>query len=68
MRAFERYTLQATDLQSKSVQLDGGTLALGDNDALPDIAAIPTRPGVATFGITTLTFLAEPRAANLARH
>ena len=66
--ASERYTLHATDLQSKSLQLNGRTLALGDDDALPDIAAIPTRPGVATFEPTTLTFLAMPKAANPVCH
>ena len=64
--ASERYTLHASDLQSKTVDLNGKTLALGDNDALPSIAGMPTSAGVVTFEPTTLTFLAIPKAANRA--
>jgi hypothetical protein len=64
--ASERYILHASDLQSKTVDLNGKTLALGDNDALPVIAATPTPAGVVTFEPTTLTFLAIPKAANRA--
>ena len=62
----ERYTLHASDLQSKTVELNGKTLALGDNDTLPDITATPTPAGVVTFEPATLTFLAMPKAANRA--
>jgi hypothetical protein len=64
--ASERYILHASDLQSKTVDLNGKTLALGDNDALPIIAGTPTPAGVVTFEPTTLTFLAIPKAANRA--
>jgi hypothetical protein len=62
----ERYTLRASELQSKTVELNGKTLALGDNDALPDITGSPMPSGVATFAPTTITFLAMSRAANRA--
>jgi hypothetical protein len=64
--ASERTTLQASDLQSKTVELNGKTLALGDNDALPDMAGTPTPAGAVTFEPKTLTFLAMQKAANRA--
>ena len=64
--ASERYTLHASDLQSKTVDLNGKTLALGDNDALPSIAGMPTPAGIVTFEPTTLTFLTMTKAANRA--
>jgi len=64
--ASERYTLQANDLQSKTVELNGRTLALGDNDAFPEIKGTPMPPGIVTFAPTTLTFLAMQQAANRA--
>ena len=64
--ASERYTLQASDLQSKTVELNDKPLALDDNDALPSIAGTPTPSGVITFRHATITFLAMPKAANRA--
>jgi hypothetical protein len=64
--AFERYTLQAAPLQSKTVQLNGKALALGANDELPSVATNPTPAGVVTFAPATITFLAIPAAANRA--
>jgi len=62
--AFERYTLQAARLQSGSVDLNGKSLALGDDDGLPELAAVPTPPGVASLAPATITFFAIPNAAN----
>src|SRR5262249_29493855 len=59
-----RYVLHASPLQGSTVQLNGSLLALGRNDALPEMAAIPTPPGVVTFPPATITFLAIPSAAN----
>jgi hypothetical protein len=64
--ASERYTLQASDLQSKTVELNGKALGLDDNDALPRIAGTPTPSGAVTFAPMTITFLAMPKAANRA--
>jgi hypothetical protein len=64
--ASERYTLHASRLQSETVQLNRGTLALDVNDALLSITAAPTPAGVVTFAPATITFLAIPAAANRA--
>lgn len=64
--AYERYTLHAKDLRSKTIELNGKSLALGDNDALPDITGTPAPAGLVTFEPTTLTFLAMPKTANRA--
>lgn len=61
-----RYTLQTPHLQSGAVQVNGTTLSLRENDALPEIAGIPTAAGVITFAPATITFLAIPKAANRA--
>lgn len=60
----ERYTLRASHLKDRTVQLNGRVLALGENDALPDIAATPTPAGVLNFPPATVTFLTIPSAAN----
>ena len=59
-----RYMLHASRLQSSTVQLNGRVLALGGNDALPEMAAIPTPAGAVTFPPATITFLAIPSAGN----
>jgi heparanase 1 len=64
--ASERYTLASSDLQSKSVQLNGTELKLGDKDDLPQLASVPTTAGVVTFAPATITFLALPGAGNSA--
>jgi hypothetical protein len=61
-----RYTLQAPHLQSRAVRLNGGTLALRDNDALPGITGRPAAAGAVTFAPRTIAFLAIPAAANSA--
>jgi hypothetical protein len=62
----ERYTLRASELESKTIELNGGTLALDAGDALPHIAGTATRAGVATFAPATISFLVIPKAANRA--
>jgi hypothetical protein len=62
----ERYTLTsgAADLQSKTVQLNGQPLALGDT--LPSLAGAPAAAGNTTFAPASITFLAFPDAGNAA--
>jgi hypothetical protein len=59
-----RYVLDTSRLQGSTVQLNGRVLALGGNNALPEMAAIPTPPGVVTIPPASITFLAIPSAAN----
>ena len=60
----QRYTLSAKDLMGSTVQLNGNDLILGDNDALPAMAGVSTRPGTLTFPPVSITFLAIPEANN----
>ena len=60
----KRYRLSALHLEDGTVQLNGRVLALGENDALPNMAAIPTPAGVVSFPPRSITFLAIPSAAN----
>ena len=62
----ERYTLRASELESKTIELNGRALALDAGDALPHIAGTATRAGVATFAPATISFLVIPKAANRA--
>jgi len=62
--AATRYTLQAPHLQSGMVQLNGATLSLRDDDALPEIAGIPTPLGSIAFAPHSIAFLAIANAAN----
>lgn len=62
--AAERYTLTATDLQDTHTRMNGTELALGPDDAIPQLAGIPTRSGKVTFAPATITFLAIPTANN----
>jgi hypothetical protein len=64
--ASKRYTLHASPLQSRAVQLNGKTLALGAGDELPGITATETPAGVVRLAPATITFLAIPAAANRA--
>jgi hypothetical protein len=59
-----RYVLDTSRLQGSTVRLNGRVLALGGNNALPEMAAIPTPPGVVTIPPASITFLAIPSAAN----
>ena len=62
--AAERYTLSARDLLDTQVQLNGRELALGANDALPELTGEPTDPGRLSFAPASITFLAIPAAHN----
>lgn len=59
-----RYTLGATVLQSKTVALNGKTLELGQNDALPALTGALTPAGDLRFEPATISFLALASAAN----
>jgi len=60
----ERYTLAATDLLGRQVQLNGTDLTLGRNDDLPRLAGAPIPAGDLTLPPATITFLAVPGAGN----
>ena len=62
----ERYTLMANDLLDNKVDLNGRLLALGDNDALPEIKGKMTKAGSVSFASASITFLAMPSAGNAA--
>jgi hypothetical protein len=64
--ASDRFTLHASDLESKTIELNGRPLALDEDDALPAISPTPTAAGVLTFEPVTLSFLTMPKAANRA--
>jgi hypothetical protein len=60
----ERYTLRASRLEGKMVQLNGTTLHLDENNALPRFAPVPTQAGAITLAPTSITFLATSAAGN----
>lgn len=60
----ERYTLTARALMSPDVKLNGLDLRLGADDALPDLAGLPTGSGDLEFAPASLTFLAIQKANN----
>ena len=62
--AGERYTLSSNELQSKTVQLNGTELKLGEGDELPVLASISIQAGSVEFGPATITFIALPQAGN----
>lgn len=66
--AAERFTLSAptSDLQSRTVRLNGTELALGAGDALPQLAGDPTPAGAVEVAPGTITFLATREANNAA--
>lgn len=64
--AFERYTLDAADLQGSTVRLNGLPLRLGRQDDLPRIRGVGTAAGALTFAPATITFLTMPASGNKA--
>jgi Glycosyl hydrolase family 79, N-terminal domain len=62
----DRFTLHASDLESRTVKLNGKPLALDENDALPAILPTSAPAGAVTFEPATLTFLSMPKAESLA--
>ena len=59
-----RYVLSAKSLESGEVELNGTTLALGDNDALPMLVGEAFPAGGTTFKARTISFLGVPEANN----
>ena len=64
----QRYTLTsgASDLQSKTVQLNGQPLTLGGGDTLPALNGVPAPAGNTTFPPASITFVAFSEAGNAA--
>ena len=60
----KRYTFTATDLLEKTVDLNGGELALGSGDTLPELKGIANRAGRVTLAPASITFLALEGAGN----
>ena len=64
--ASTRYTLDAAELSSTEVRLNGSVLKLGKTDRLPPMQGAPAATGIVTFAPATITFLAMPATANKA--
>jgi heparanase len=64
--AARRYTLSARKLDGAGVQLNGQTLALGPNDALPVFDGVYAPPGRSELAPATITFLVVEGAGNAA--
>lgn len=62
--ASQRYTLDAAQLNDKTVRLNEQPLALREGDSMPALAGDPTGAGEVAFKPATITFLAIPMAAN----
>lgn len=60
----EVYTLTASELQSKSVLLNGRPLAMGRGDTLPSINPVRSKAKQVALAPTSITFITLPRAAN----
>lgn len=60
----ERYTLDAANLQDRSVRLNGHTLTLGASDEFPAMVGKAVPAGVVSFAPATISFLTIPEAAN----
>jgi heparanase len=62
--ASTRYTLDAAELRSTEVRLNGSVLKLRKTDRLPPMLGVPAAAGISTFAPATITFLAIPTTAN----
>jgi hypothetical protein len=60
----ERFTLDATALQSTAVRLNGAVLKVTGADPLSKLTGLPANPGSLSFAPTTISFLAIPDAGN----
>jgi hypothetical protein len=60
----DRYTLTATDLLNRNVQLNGRELSVRAGGDVPQLTGTPTQPGTLVFEPTSITFLAIPNAQN----
>lgn len=63
-----RYTLTAQRLQDTAIQLNGSTLALQADGALPQLTGESTSAGSVSFAPASITFLAIPGAHNNSCH
>ncbi|MBI6567588.1 hypothetical protein YA0745_21270 [Pseudomonas synxantha] len=64
--AANRYTLKASKLNAKTVNLNGTPLRLGGNDELPTLDGTATAAGMVQFEPATISFLSLATAANQA--
>jgi hypothetical protein len=60
----DRYTLTATDLLSRDVQLHGRDLSVGAGGDVPQLTSAPTQAGTLVCAPLSITFLAIPDAQN----
>lgn len=63
-RNAQRYTLDARELQSPTVRLNGKTLALTADDELPRLEPSAVPAGTVGLAPASITFLVIPKAAN----
>lgn len=63
-KAGDRYTLTAKDLMSSEVQLNGVTLTVGRDNAIPKMVGIANKSEATTFAPASVTFLTFPKADN----
>jgi len=54
----DQYTLTSTELQGKTVQLNGQELKLDGNDELPALKGNPIKSGNVTLPATSISFFA----------
>ncbi len=59
-----RYTLSARNPLDTVIQMNGNALALGTDDALPQLRGEPVHSGRVSFAPATITFLTFPQAGN----
>jgi heparanase len=55
--AGEQYTLTSSELQGKTVQLNGSELQLGSNDELPQVTGKPVKKGLLVLPPVSITFI-----------
>jgi heparanase 1 len=60
----QRYTMTASQVETKTIQLNGNTLALSRDGELPHITGQASRAGRTSFVPVSITFLAIPAANN----
>ena len=63
-KAYERYTLAAEQLESRSVQLNGRLLELQRDDTLPSMNGMKSPAGRMELAPRSITFVAVSEAGN----
>lgn len=58
------YSLTASELQSRTVLLNGTPVALGPNDTVPETVPVRVATGAISLAPTSMSFIALPKAAN----